>query len=523
MEVEIEQHGAETYAIPEPNFDANPFGPATVDDDAGGGGDGAPGEAEDAWAALLSACAALRGLRGLSLGARNLAPVQADGLPALSALTRLEVRPSEWCSWDGDRSSSEAEFVPARLDGLWAATQLRRLALVGARRGATHRLALSAADAACAARLARLEELRVERFEIECDGDPRLGALAAAPGLRRLALRHGMLYRTCDAALGGLSALTALARLDLSYLRVESLSGAAPFLELRALRSLPALSDLDLTGSSFLTDAGMSFLASCAPRALRRLGAGGGDRHAAAAARHLAPAPGAGVTDEGLAALAGLSQLTSLDVSWNPGVTWSGVAALGPLRGLRELDLGNCSLFGARDPGDHGALGDRGAGQERCRAAALALAGLTRLGRLSLAWTAGSGGAPARAGDAGAESRATLRALAGAGALRHLDVTGLLGERGPWGEGGDALRRWRDAVAGGAWPGLRALVTGRVGPGGAGPGPPAPWGGLSPAAPCPLHAPRDGDGRGGYASLGPSDAGCESTCVWTLDGQPPPR
>lgn len=101
------------------------------------------------------------------------------------------------------------------------------------RRGNTHRLALSDDDVSLMAGLTQLRSLCIERFSIECDGDPRLDQLSALTALTALSVHHAMLYSYGDSVLAAVSALSSLRSLDLSYVQRVSFRGSPPALELR--------------------------------------------------------------------------------------------------------------------------------------------------------------------------------------------------------------------------------------------------------------------------------------------------
>lgn len=106
------------------------------------------------------------------------------------------------------------------------------------------------------------------------------------------------------------------------------------------LSSLRQLSHLDISASSFLTDAAMPFIAACS--ALRSLILSAGDPSAPRPAP--LPVHGCGISDEGLGALASLTRLTTLCLRWNGHLGWKGVAKLSGLRDLHALDMGDTGI-----------------------------------------------------------------------------------------------------------------------------------------------------------------------------------
>lgn len=291
-------------------------------------------DASDPWAALLRLCRTHPSLSRLSLRAVDVAPLQADEASGLTQLTRLSVSPSEWFQWSDHVSSSEPEFVPGSLEGLWALTGLQSLALVGSRAGNTHRMSLSPSDVRRMAGLSSLRELSLERFCVECWDDPGLDQLTALSALTSLAISDAFFYSGCDRPFDGLSRLCHLRALRLPYLHRASTSGAPPYLDLETLQGMSSLTHLDLSASSLLSDEGMQYL-HCVP-ALQclLLSAGPPGQRRPLPKR----APGAGITDEGLPRLVGLTSLTRLSLAWNEHVTWAGVAVLAALRGLQASD-----------------------------------------------------------------------------------------------------------------------------------------------------------------------------------------
>ncbi|KAK3241197.1 hypothetical protein CYMTET_49014 [Cymbomonas tetramitiformis] len=122
-----------------------------------------------------------------------------------------------------------------------------------------------------------------------------------------------------DEGVGALASLTTLTSLDLSYCSGVTDEGV------RGLAPLTALTSLNLSYCRGVTDEGVRALAPLT--ALTSLELSGCSK----------------VTSEGVGALAKLTALTSLDLSLCGGVTSEGVRALAPLTTLKSLDVNSFS------------------------------------------------------------------------------------------------------------------------------------------------------------------------------------
>jgi hypothetical protein len=201
-------------------------------------------------------------------------------------------------------------------------------------------------------------------------GDRGLEALA---GLTRLeSLDLGGCSAVTDVGLGHLAGLVELGRLTLSGLHQITDTGLARLSQLRELgrlrigacrhvtdvglasvvASASGLMDLDLAWCQRLTDAGLAALDGLTQ--LERLDVGGCTRLTDAALARigtyknllsLSLESAARITDNGLAHLDGLSRLTHLDLDLCEGVSDDGMAHVARLLNLTNLGLGGCNLI----------------------------------------------------------------------------------------------------------------------------------------------------------------------------------
>ncbi|CAD7696075.1 unnamed protein product [Ostreobium quekettii] len=304
-------------------------------------------QVDDAWLATLLPC--LPALTELSLNGRCVSDSSLTRLQACTELQRLDLSN---CRQISDQGLTQLLRIPS----------LRHLALAvcplitdAGVETLTGLIGLESLDLACRGRVTTTSTFgeprcpsRVSTAGFEC--------LSSLTNLTQLNLRD--CFRITDAVVGALSTLTNLRHIDLSFcsrIRDESLGW---------LGRLTALEHVDLEGSFGVSDAGVQQLSSltnlrylCLSDCNGVVDCGGTVRGRGitnegfgwlgtfASLRHLKVRRCESVTDEGVARLSGLVNLTHLDLSNShnsKAVKEGGLAALCELKALRTLRLCNC-------------------------------------------------------------------------------------------------------------------------------------------------------------------------------------